>query len=263
MTRQRHKPRRPERPQFRDAVSYSRAPMMLSSGGAQDGADNGLPRFRTIRSASEEEYSVMTSIDHAHRGQDRLSDQHIDAEQSLLSALRERRPLVLFLGQDAWGSPSRPDPILVMALDRLGRPQDAEKGWPALLTSRPLPDNYFEWLAERFSRRPQAIWLETLARLPWSAIFTSSIDSEINSVLRSHSREPQVILTANEIPVASRSTSRTPIYYLYGRAGLDDQQATPPKNSSQLRQRTVLQAIPMLNRLPVSATPIGLVIIDG
>lgn len=183
-------------------------------------------------------------------------------QQALMSALREHRPLVLFLGQDAWTNADF-DPILQIALRHLGKEEVADRGWPALLDSTSLPDNYFEWLAERFSRRPRPTWLTTIAQLPWSALFTSSIDPELRSALVSTRREPQAILTASEIPAAARSTARTPVYYLFGRAGIADATAQSPRNRSELRQRSIMQAIPMLNRLPDTATPLGLIAIDG
>jgi hypothetical protein len=189
--------------------------------------------------------------------------EHAEVEQTLLSALREKRPLVLLLGQDAWGSQQEPDPIVSLALAHLGRDNERVSGWPALLNTRSLPDNFYEWLAERFSRRPRPKWLEAVAGIPWSAVFTSSIDPELRTAFQSQAREPQPILTASEIPPVPRSTARTPIYYLYGRAGLSDAMAMPPTTKSELRQRSILQAIPMLNRLSETATPLGTIFIDG
>jgi hypothetical protein len=189
--------------------------------------------------------------------------EQLELQQALMSTLRERRPLVLLLGQAAWNSNAVPDPILQTASRHLGKEEAVAKGWPALLNSTSLPDNFLEWLAERFSRRPRPTWLTTIAQLPWSAVFTSSIDPELRSALISRQREPQAILTASEIPAAARSTARTPIYYLFGRAGISDAAAMPPRNRSELRQRSILQAIPMLNRLPDTATPLGLIVVDG
>lgn len=76
-------------------------------------------------------------------------------------------------------------------------------------------------------------------------------------------RDPQVVLTANELPVAVRSTRRTPIYHLFGRSGLSDPLAAPPRNRAELRNRLHSHAIPMLNRIPEIATALGLVAIDG
>jgi hypothetical protein len=72
------------------------------------------------------------------------------SQQALISALRERRPLVFLLGQDAWTSTGVPDRLLETALRHLGREEAIEKGWPAQLDATSLPDNYYEWLAERF-----------------------------------------------------------------------------------------------------------------
>ena len=50
-----------------------------------------------------------------------------------MSALRERRPLVLLLGQAAWETRDSVDPVLSLALTHLGRPNEVVKGWPLKL----------------------------------------------------------------------------------------------------------------------------------
>ena len=76
-------------------------------------------------------------------------------------------------------------------------------------------------------------------------------------------REPQVILTSSEVPVAGRSTARTPLYYLFGRAGTSDTASMPPRNKQEMRRRMSVHAVPMLNRLSDATTPVGVLVIDG
>jgi hypothetical protein len=181
----------------------------------------------------------------------------------LTKAIREKTPIVLVLGQDAWSFRGAPDPILSLALSRLGRSEDVTRGWPALFGLESLPDDFYQWLSERFARRVQAGWLEDVARLPWSAVFTSSLDPNLRYAFESPRRDPQVILTGDEVPIAARSTARTPIYYLFGRAGVADTRAMPPRNRNELRARQSIHAIPILNRLPETATALGLIVVDG
>ncbi len=188
--------------------------------------------------------------------------QQASPEELILEALRARNPLVLVLGQDAWSLSGEPDPVLALALKRLGR-TGGNCTWPEIISGEPLPGNFYEWLAERFRRRPIPSWLEAVAKLPWSAIFTSTLDPTVHDVFALTFRQPQVILTAAEVPLAARSTARTPIYYLFGRAGLSDALAMSPRSRSELRVRSIRHAIPMLNRLPETVTALGLVVIDG
>ena len=131
----------------------------------------------------------------------------------LLSALQERRPLVLVLGQDAWAESENGHSVLAKALDRLGRHGQLERGWSALLGADPVPDEFDDWLAERFARRVHPHALEVVSELPWSAVFTSSFDPTLKELLRGPSREPAVVLTAQETPLAVRSRARPPLYY--------------------------------------------------
>lgn len=184
------------------------------------------------------------------------------ADTLILQALKERSSLVLLLGQEAWSSAASQASVLSIALERLAL-ADAPSGWLSILSKDSLPDNFFDWLAERFSRQAPPEWLRMLTRLPWSAIFTSSLDNTLRETFSTWGREPQVILTATERPVAARSTGRTPLYYLFGRAGTADQPAMPPRHLMGLRTRQMFHAMPMLTRLPDTITALGLLLIDG
>src|SRR5687767_9216687 len=97
-------------------------------------------------------------------------------EDALLDCIRRGLPLVLLLGQTVRHDFRDNDPVLEVGLKKLGREGQGAKGWTALIDSGGLPDNFHEWIAERFQRLPPPTWFELAAQLPWSAIFTSSID---------------------------------------------------------------------------------------
>ena len=96
---------------------------------------------------------------------------------------------------------------------RLGRDAQVQSGWSALLSSDPLPDEFDDWLAERFARRVHPPALEVVSELPWSAVFTSSFDPTLKELLRSPGREPEEVLTVQETPLAVRSRARPPLYF--------------------------------------------------
>ena len=181
----------------------------------------------------------------------------------LVSAVEEQRPIVLILGQDAWAEPGIEDPVLLRSLERLGRGSEVERGWPGLLGTEPIPSSFYEWLSERFERRVHPAWLSALAEMPLSAVFTSALDPTVKVLLQGRGREPEVVLTANEIPRAARSRARPPLYYLFGRAGSLDPQAIPPADRSELNTRRIVHALPVLSRVLDAATALGLVIVDG
>ena len=181
----------------------------------------------------------------------------------LLSAVQERRPLVLVLGQDAWAESENGHTLLAKALDRLGRPGKVQRGWSALLGADPVPDEFDDWLAERFARRVHPHALEVISELPWSAVFTSSFDPTLRKLLSGPGREPAVILTAQETPRTVRSRARPPLYYLFSHAGVHDPQARLPRTRSECSARRVRHAVPLLDRVLETATALGLIVVEG
>lgn len=183
----------------------------------------------------------------------------------LISAIEEQRPIVLVLGQDAWSESEKiGDPVLNAALIKLGRDDKVHhRKWSALLDSTPIPAEFYEWLSERFKRYVHSPSLEVLSELPWSAIFTSSLDPTLVESFQGQGREPQVVLTASETPPAVRSRARPPIYYMFSRAGEHDPQALPPSTRLELNNRRIGHAVPILNRVLETATTLGVVIVDG
>ncbi len=186
----------------------------------------------------------------------------MQAEQVLLEALASENPLVLLWGQQASLSVETETYLNNEIKKHLGL-GDVITGWKSLLTDSKLPENFYSWLSERFSRCPLPQGLEEVSNLPWSAVFTSSLDPALARVLSTERREPHAVLTASEVPPAARSTARTPVYYLFGRAGASDPPSMPPTNRSSLRIRTNVHAVPMLNRLSDAVTSLGLLVIDG
>lgn len=187
----------------------------------------------------------------------------LGAGEVLVTALSEGDPLVLVLGQDAMTEGGLADAVLQASQNRLGIASALETGWRGVIGAMPLPETFFQWLAERYARAVPPGWAQSMAGLPWSAIFTSSFDPTLTSLFRNAFRQPQAILTSSEVPPMARSLSRTPIYYLFGRAGSSDSHALAPVTNSQLRIRRTIHAVPMLNRVVDAATALGFVVIDG
>ena len=185
------------------------------------------------------------------------------AHDLLVAATEEQRPIVLLLGQHAWAGSENEDAVLLKALERLGQSGEIRRGWSALLGNDPLPPELYEWLAERFGRRVHPAWLTVLGDLPWSAVFTSSLDPTLKKIVDGQGRESEVVLTAHETPPAVRSKARPPLYYLFSYAGSHDHRALPPTDRSDLNTRRIHHALPMLNRVMDTATRLGIVVIEG
>ena len=181
----------------------------------------------------------------------------------LVQTLQEQRPVVLILGQSAWTDRGDDDAVLVKALQHLALDANSQRGWLDLLGTKPIPPTFYDWLTERFEQRVPPSWLAVLGEIPWSAIFTSSLDPTLRTFLGGQGREPEVVLTGNEMPRAVRSRVRPPLYYLFGHAATSDPLACPPRDRNGLNTRRVGDALPLLGRVLDTATTLGLVVVDG
>lgn len=204
----------------------------------------------------------MSEISHDLRREPLLSANRLEA---LAQALMQGRPVVLLLGQDAWRSGTLRDPIIEAAFKRLGRSLDPDSP-PALATllqTEPLPDDFYDWLAERYSRQAEPLWLESIACLPLNAVFTSSIDPALTRAFRIGGRDVEVILSSIDDPPAPRQRRNLHITYLFGRAGERNASEAPPRSMRELRQRTAMHTSALIARLVETTTPLGLLLIDG
>ena len=186
----------------------------------------------------------------------------VEPRELLVAALEEKRPLVLLLGQDAWRESGEEDPVLAKALVHTRQEPAEQRGWLQLLDGCPPTPDFYEWLTERFERRVPPDWLRVLGEIPWSAVFTSSLDPTLKGLFSERQR-PELVLTNAEMPPAIRSRVRPPIYHLFGHAGSPDPRARPPLDLNELNARRINDAVPLLGRVLDTATRLGLVLVDG
>ena len=196
---------------------------------------------------------------HFENNLNNYSQPSISTAQSILeNAVAEDRPVVAILGQET-GFPKRgTDRVRNSALAKLGI--DGEK-WADLLSSGPLDDAFYAWLNERFERRCPPRELLTIADVHFSAIYTSSFDPVLRKLFATEGRQPETVLVGDPPPPISRSKLRPKLYYLCGMtgAGLFE----PPRSRLELNARKAKHAIPMLNTVLETSTPLGIVVIDG
>lgn len=185
-----------------------------------------------------------------------------DHLEGLCFALTEGRPIVLLLGQDAWRSGTHADPVLEMAFKRAGRQQTAPE-FAELLQADPLPEDFYDWLAETYSHQPEPTWMEPISRLPLNAVFTSSIDPAIARALRINGRDVEPVLSNLDNPVAPRNRRNLHLTYLFGRAGERNPNEAPPRSTQDLRRRTALHATSLLSRVVETTTSLGVLLVDG
>lgn len=119
------------------------------------------------------------------------------------------------------------------------------------------------WLSERFSRNVPSEAALIAYDLPWSAVFTSSIDPNFARRFETRGRQPEAVLSAGTYARVSRSRSRPPIHYVLGKAGDGAADAAAPKSNSELKRRLSLHGTELLNRVAETATARGLIVIAG
>ena len=185
-----------------------------------------------------------------------------DAQEILLQAINENRPLVLILGQRSYADGGKGPTLLSNAVAKLGLETSSGVGWSSLLDAGISEENY-DWLAERFRRHVPPPAVEVLCEVPWCAIFTSSLDPSLSDLFTDNGREAEPILTSSEYPRSARSRARPPFYYLFSRAGEHDPRALPPSNRLEWNARRMQHAYPLINRILDTATPLGTIAIDG
>lgn len=182
------------------------------------------------------------------------------AESVLSGAITLQVPVIAILGQLSGWSFEHPDPVLTSSLTSMRR---TGIDWKSLLSRDQLPPNFYEWMAERFTRRAPSSELQAIADTPLSAIFTSSIDPGLINLITTNGREPTPVLVGDPAPPIVRSRRRPPVFYLFGRAGSGSPDFQPPMSLQALAQRRLRHATAMLRAVNEAATAVGLIVIDG
>ena len=181
----------------------------------------------------------------------------IDPVEAIAAALQEKRPLVLFAGQNL--DPGT-DSILADFLSHLGS-TDCTSGWPSTL-DRGISPAQMEWLSERFDRSVPSDTVAPIYDVAWSAVFTSSIDPRFARRFETRGRQPESVLSRDTYARVPRSRSRPPIYYLLGKSDETGEDERAPRKNSD-RHRRLSHATELLNRIADTATVRGLVVIAG
>ena len=180
------------------------------------------------------------------------------AQVILEEAIHEERPIVAVLGQSVGYGDKARDAVLDAAIERLG----AEGGtWSDVFSHPRIDDAFLAWLNERFERRLPPNELTAVADLHFSAVFTSSFDPILRGLFETDGRQPETILVGDPPPPVSRGKLRPKIHYLYGMTGAGI--FAPPTGRLAMNTRRTKHAIPMLNTVLETATPLGIVVVDG
>lgn len=181
--------------------------------------------------------------------------------EELGGAVASNRPVILFLGQRYANAQAKTDPLVARIEEHLGG-GDSEATWTTLL-QRPLSDEIYPWIVERFERQVLSEALEQVFQVAWSAVFTSSVDPRILMRLETRGRIPESILSKDHFPRAPRSRARPGVHYLFGRADETSPETRAPRSRKDFQKRRTVHANPLVNRIPETTTSLGLLVIAG
>ncbi len=181
--------------------------------------------------------------------------------EELGCAVANNRPVVLFLGQRYASAQTKTDPFVARIDKHLGG-GDSEATWTTLL-QRPLSDEIYPWIVERFERQVLSDTLEQVFQVAWSAVFTSAVDPRIVMRLETRGRIPESILSKDHFPRVPRSRARPGVHYLFGRADESSPETRAPRSRKDFQTRRTVHANPLVNRIPETTTSLGLLVVAG
>jgi len=187
-----------------------------------------------------------------------VTDQILD---ELVEAIASNRPVILFLGQ-RYDSADLPFDPFVQRIDQHFGGDGSSATWDTLL-QRSFDESAYQWITERFERQVMSEALEQIFDVAWSAVFTSSVDPRINTRLETRGRIPESVLSKDNFPRVPRSRARPGVHYLFGRSNETSNDTRPPRSRVELRRRSTVHANALINRIPETATALGLLVVAG
>lgn len=184
----------------------------------------------------------------------------MESEQAFLARLRVG-PAVLLLGQNYLALESGRNPVLELIDTKYGLGVGA--GQHGILTGG-LPsqgDPAVRWLDVQSSKLPQPPWLGVVASFPWSALYTSAVDSAWIEAFRNDWRELRPVYDELQRPDQPRNKVELMSTLLFGSARWHEF-APMPSSAMALRVRRPA-ATNLLRRIPELVTPRGVLAIEG
>lgn len=177
----------------------------------------------------------------------------------------EEGPIVLFLGQNYLSRESGIDTFLARTLEKYNAESaTSDLGYDSLLKLglNKNADSALSWMSNLCRNISAPAWLEIIAKLPLSAVYTSSFDTIFERVFTNEWRTVQPITDENFRVTSPRSQTNLHITYLLGSILETESNKRPPLSNIEKAKRKFTYTA-LLNRLPEIVTPRGILIIDG
>lgn len=175
----------------------------------------------------------------------------------------ENGPAVLLLGQSYLSLETGEDQFLRMISKKYNNSNNYESyksilDWKITENS----NDVISWMYKLSKSIPVPEWIDSISKIPWSAVYTSSFDTVLNRVFENEWRSIQPIFDDKFRISDPRDKLNLHITYLMG--GVEDvdiKKRVSLSKGEYLRRKPVINNL--LNRLPSIITPKGVLIIDG
>ncbi|MBI1772372.1 MAG: hypothetical protein HYR68_08520, partial [Burkholderiales bacterium] len=189
--------------------------------------------------------------------------------QNLYAHLMSNRPSYLFLGQDYLRLETGIDALLANIVKKYGtseatRSSASEFSYPALLENCSFEDQEYarNWISNIALRLVSPTWLDVVSNLPWSGVYSSSIDTLLVRAFRNSWRSVQPVFSKKFSQPDPRSRTNLHVTYLFGCIERENEEERSPLNEFDYIRRLPDSTI-LLSRLKEQTTPFGKIFIEG
>ncbi|WP_435354254.1 hypothetical protein [Emticicia sp. SJ17W-69] len=179
----------------------------------------------------------------------------------------ENGPAVLLLGQRYLSLSSGTDVLLDKCISKFQKNNTDNEpiiGYDSFLKLG-LSNGYeaaSTWIEELCKNISVPVWLERIARVSWSSVYTSSIDTIIDRAFTNEWRKVQPINEDKYRIVDSRNKFKLHLTHLFGSISQIETNKRPPLTLAEKIRRKFISNI-LLQRLPEIITNKGILIIEG
>ena len=173
-------------------------------------------------------------------------------------------PAVLFIGQDYLRLETGVDPFLAEVVRKYAVGKRAGPAYHQILDSEAanFVESALAWMDERCKRFSVPEWLRLVANYPWSALYSSAIDSMLPGALRTLWREIQPLFEEKYRPSDPRNRLLLHCTLLFGCVNRTEQGERPPLSEFEFIRRRQI-AVALARRLPETVTPLGTLVVEG
>lgn len=183
-------------------------------------------------------------------------------ESTLINKLQEG-PAILFLGQDYLSVTSGKNILLDSISKKFKADVDENRNYDLLFK---LPgvehESLFSWLEQLCKDLNGPLWLDTIVRIPWSAVFTSAIDTILERAFTLEWRKVQPVFDERYKVLDPRNKHNLHLTHCFGGISqIDSDKKVPSTIFEKSRRNTV--AVNLLQRIPETVTPKGVFLIEG